>query len=226
MSVRAVLFDALGTLVRLEPPAPRLRAELRRVAGVDVGDEAAERAFRAEIAYYLEHHLEGRDAASLDDLRRRCAAVIAAELGEHGVEPAAAGEALLGSLEFTAFEDAAPALRALRGGGNRIVVASNWDCSLPEFLERAGLIELVDGVVSSALVGRAKPAPEVFLEALREAGAAPEEALHVGDSVENDVQGARAAGVRAVLLSRAGAPPGGVESIRSLAEVPALVFGR
>jgi putative hydrolase of the HAD superfamily len=226
VSVRAVLVDALGTLVRLEPPAPRLRAGLRRVAGVDVGEEAAERAFRAEIAYYLEHHLEGRDRASLDDLRGRCAMVIVAELREHGVQPAAARAALLGSLEFTAFDDAAPALRALRDGGVRIVVASNWDCSLPEFLERSGLLELVDGVVSSAVVGRAKPAPEVFLAALREAGAVAEEALHVGDSLENDVGGARAAGIRAVLLARAGAPPAGVESVRSLAEVPSLVFGR
>ena len=226
MSPRAVLLDALGTLVRLEPPAPRLRAELRRVAGIDVGEEAAERAFRAEIAYYLEHHLEGRDEASLGDLRDRCAAVIAGELREHGLEPAMAREALLGSLEFSAFDDAAPALRALRDGGARLVVASNWDCSLPEVLRTAGLLGLVDEVVSSAVVRRAKPAPEVFLEALRRAGATPHEALHVGDSVENDVLGARAAGVRAVLLDRDGVAPRDIESVQSLAEVPSLTFGR
>ncbi len=219
-----MLLDALGTLVRLEPPAPRLRAELRRVAGIDVGEEAAERAFRAEIAYYLEHHLEGRDAASLEELRDRCAAVLAGKLADLALEPAAARAALLGSLEFTAFEDAAPALRALREAGVRLVVASNWDCSLPEFLRRAGLVELVDGVVSSAVVGRAKPAPEVFLEAARIAGVAPEEALHVGDSVENDVQGAHAAGIRALLLARERRAPEWVESVRSLAEVPSLTF--
>ena len=226
MSRRAVLLDALGTLVRLEPPAPRLRAELRRIGGIDVGEEAAERAFRAEIAYYLEHHLEGRDEASLEDLRVRCGAVIARELREHGLDPAGARQALLSSLEFTAFDDAAPALRALREGGARLVVASNWDSSLPEVLRTAGLLDLVDDVVSSAVVGRAKPAPEVFFEALRRAGATPDEALHVGDSAENDVRGARAAGVRAVLLAREGAPPGGVDSVRSLAEVPSLTFDR
>jgi putative hydrolase of the HAD superfamily len=222
VTVRAVLLDALGTLIRLEPPAPRLRAELRRLTGTDVGAEAAERAFEAEIAYYLEHHLEGRDQHSLDELRRRCAEVVAQVLGPEAPDLATVRQAMLGSLEFTPFPDAEPALGELRDRGLRVVVASNWDCSLPDVLERAGLAGLVDGVVSSAVAGRAKPAPEVFLEALRVAGAESFEALHVGDSVENDVEGARAAGVRAVLLARDGDRPPGIEAVGSLAEVPAL----
>jgi 2-haloalkanoic acid dehalogenase type II len=221
---RAVLLDALGTLVRLEPPAPRLRSELRRLSGVDVGEEAAERAFLAEIAYYLDHHLEGRDEASLSDLRDRCAAVAREALGRDELQPAQVREAMLGSLEFTAFPDAAPALAALRELGLRLVVASNWDCSLPLVLERAGLGRWLDAVVSSAVVGRAKPAPEVFHEALERAGVTPAAALHVGDSPENDVGGARAAGLRAVLLARDETPPPGMEAIRSLVELPSVVL--
>jgi HAD superfamily hydrolase (TIGR01509 family) len=81
----------------------------------------------------------------------------------------------------------------------------------------------VDGVVSSAEVGAAKPDPAPFARGLELAGARAEEALHVGDSLENDVAGARAAGVRAVLLDRAGAAPPGVETVRSLREVASLV---
>lgn len=224
MSVRAVLLDALGTLVRLEPPPPRLRAELRRLTGLDVGAEAAERAFAAEIAYYLEHHLDGRDESGLEDLRDRCARVVHEALERPGLERGAVREAMLGSLEFTAYPDVAPALEALRKRDIRLVVASNWDCSLPAVLERAGLAQAVDGVVSSAVVGRAKPAPEVFRRALELAGTAAHEALFVGDSLENDVLGARGAGVRAVLLARAGDPPTGVEAVRSLSELPSLVF--
>ena len=223
MTVRAVLLDALGTLVRLEPPAPRLRTALRRLTGTDVGPEAAERAFRAEIAYYLDHHLEGRDARSLEGLRDRCAEVVRDALGPAAPDAATVREAMLASLEFTPFPDAPPALGELRDRGLRLVVTSNWDCSLPEVLERAGLAPLVDGVASSAGAGRAKPAPDVFLEALRLAGVEAPEAVHVGDSVENDLGGARAAGVRAVLLAREGDPPPGVEAVRSLAEVPALI---
>jgi putative hydrolase of the HAD superfamily len=105
----------------------------------------------------------------------------------------------------------------------RLVVVSNWDWSLPEWLERAGLAELVDGVVSSALVGSAKPSPQIFRVALELAGVAPDEALHVGDSIASDVQGAHAAGVRAVLIDRGGRGPERVEAIRSLDELASLI---
>ena len=74
-ATRAVLLDALGTLLALEPPGPPLRQELRR-RGLDVSLEEAERAVAAEIAYYRQHHLEGFDARSLAGLRERCAAVL------------------------------------------------------------------------------------------------------------------------------------------------------
>jgi putative hydrolase of the HAD superfamily len=98
------------------------------------------------------------------------------------------------------------------------VVVSNWDCSLPGVLEDAGLLGLVDGVVSSAEAGAAKPDPAPFRRGLELVGARPEEALHVGDSPDKDVRGGLAAGVDAVLLAREG---GG--TIRSLEELIHLV---
>jgi putative hydrolase of the HAD superfamily len=56
VAVRAVLLDALGTLVELQPPAPRLQRLLRE-AGFEVSEERAAAGFMAEIAYYLDHHL-------------------------------------------------------------------------------------------------------------------------------------------------------------------------
>jgi putative hydrolase of the HAD superfamily len=84
-------------------------------------------------------------------------------------------------------------------------------------------MELVDGVVTSAEVGTAKPDRRVFERALVIAGVPASAALHVGDKVDNDVEGARAAGVRAVLLQREGDPPPGVEAVRSLRELAALL---
>ena len=218
----AVLFDALGTLVRLEPPAPRLRAELERIAGVDVGAAAAERGFAAEIGYYLEHHMRGGDEAGLEALRDDCAAVLHDALGVDGLERPAVRSAMLGSLVFTAFPDAAPALRAVRAAGARVVVVSNWDRSLPEALGQAGLGELIDGVVSSAEVGRAKPAPEPFRAGLELAAVEAADALFVGDSPETDIEGAQAAGIRAALVARDGPGPPGIESVRSLEALPSL----
>lgn len=232
--VEAVLLDAFGTLVTLEPPGPHLRAELAH-RGVHVSEAAAASAFRAEIAHYLRHHLEGRDAASLDRLRDSCAQVIVDELAARGLDHAAARSAMLAALRFSPYRDAAPALRTLRGRGLALVVASNWDVSLPEALERTGLAALVDGVVASAQVGVTKPGRELFDAALELADTAPARALHVGDSIPNDVEGARAAGLRAVLMVRddplgeaarsldvaRGAP--GVPAIRDLGDLASLL---
>ena len=220
--VRAVLLDALGTLVELQPPAPRLRRLLRET-GFEVTEEQAAAGFMAEIAYYLDHHLEGSDPERLERLRDRCAEEMRRALGVPGLDHATARRAMLGALEFTPYPDVLPALGELRGLGVTLVVASNWDCSLSDWLRPPGILELVDAVVTSAEVGAAKPNPRIFERALAVAGVEAGEALHAGDKVDNDVEGAAAAGVRGVLVQRDGAPPPGVEAISSLSELVALL---
>jgi putative hydrolase of the HAD superfamily len=213
---RAVLLDAMGTLLTFEPPAPHLRAALRE-RGIDVPQEAAEAAIRDEIAYYRAHLHEGRDPDSLADLRRRAAEAMRPALGVDGdlTEP------LLAALRFRAYPDAPPALASLRSRGLAIVVVSNWDHSLHERLAETGLAPLVDGAVASAELGHAKPDRAIFERALELAGAPAEAALHAGDSPREDVEGALAAGLRAVLVARDGGPAtAGVPVIRSLAELP------
>jgi putative hydrolase of the HAD superfamily len=223
---RALLLDALGTLVALEPPAPRLREQLAACFGVQVTLAQAERAIAAEIAFYRAHLDAAKDEESLAELRDQCARVLRAALpassGLSGIPPASMVAVLLGSLEFTEFEDVRPALRAARDRGCRLVVVSNWDVSLHQVLERLDLVGLVDGVVTSAEVGERKPAPAIFHRALELAGVAASDALHVGDSLEEDVAGARAAGIEPILLTR-GRPPGsaGVRVIASLLELGA-----
>jgi putative hydrolase of the HAD superfamily len=217
---QAVLLDALGTLISFEPPAPRLRLALRERLGVDVSEEAAEAAMRAEIAYYRAHLHEGRDAESLAGLRVRCAAAMGPVLGVD--VPVAA---LLDALHFFAYPDAAPALRELRAAGFRTVVVSNWDHSLHERLQETGLAELVDGALASAEVGSAKPDSAIFAAALELAGT--DDAWHVGDTVEADVAGALHAGLRPIFISRHGAEaPEGVPKIDSLAALLPLVSPR
>jgi putative hydrolase of the HAD superfamily len=222
---RAVLLDALGTLLSFEPPAPHLRAALAR-RGHEVGEAAAKEAIRAEIAYYRAHLHEGADAAALADLRGRCAEAMRPALP--GVPLPDVLASLMEALRFFAYPDAAPALTALRAAGIRTVVVSNWDASLHERLAETGLAVLVDGALASAEVGAAKPERAIFTAALELAGAAPEEAWHVGDTLEADVEGARAAGLTAVLIDRqrTAEPPRGVPVIGSLAELLPLVASR
>lgn len=92
------------------------------------------------------------------------------------------------------------ALAAFRALGLRLVVVSNADGSVERGLRAAGVRDLLDGVVDSALVGFEKPDPRIFTHALAGAGARPERTLHVGDLYHADVMGARAAGLHALLL--------------------------
>jgi putative hydrolase of the HAD superfamily len=204
--VRAVFLDALGTLVELEPPWLALRERLP--GGVD--DDRLVAALRAEMAYYREHAQEGRDEASLAELRERCAAIVSERLGtEVSVED------LVASIRFEAYPDTVPALADLRERGLTLVVVSNWDCSLPRVLDRCGLDGRLDGTVTSAGAGARKPDPAIFAIALELAGCEPAEAVHVGDTPEEDVAGARAAGIRPLLIDR----DGGAGEISSLEQI-------
>ncbi len=219
---RALLLDALGTLVTLRPPAPALVRELELRFGVVVSEAQAGRALEAEIACYRAHMALGRDADGLRALRRRCAEALrdALPASARGAlrDLDALTAALLSALRFEAFPDARPALLRARDAGLRVVAVSNWDVSLPEVLELVGLAPLLDAVLTSAAVGAAKPAPAIFRYALELAGAPADGALHVGDSLVEDVLGARRCGIDAVLLSRSGeAPPASVPTISTLA---------
>lgn len=225
---RIVTLDALGTLVALEPPAPLLVAELQ-ARGVRVSERQAAAAIAAEIAYYRAQHDSAGDAAALARLRARCTEVLRAALVRDGVAlgelPAPALQAaLLAALRFAVYDEVPAALGALRDAGHRLVVVSNWDISLHEMLRTTGLDALVDGAISSAEAGSAKPAPAIFERAFALAGDSGGGGMHAGDSLEHDVAGALAAGLEPVLVVRAGRPPAvpaGVRIVRSLAELAA-----
>ena len=213
-----MLLDALGTLVELERPWPHLVDELA-ARGVVVGEDVARAAMLAEMAYYRAHHDEAVDWATLKDLRRRCAAVVQEQL-QTALPLDDVLDALLGAIRFRAYPEVPGVLARLRAGGARLAVVSNWDVSLHDVLERTALRPLVDAVVISAELGVAKPDPAIFRAALERLGATADGALHVGDSLEHDVAGARAAGLEAVLVARNGAAaPEGVRAVASLAEL-------
>jgi putative hydrolase of the HAD superfamily len=194
-TTRLVTLDALGTLLALEPPWLHLDRSLTD----GLVPEQVEAAFRTEMAYYRDHAQEGRDAASLAELRSRCARLLSDQLGRD-VSVAAMMEAI----RFRAYPDAEPALRDLRDRGIALVCVSNWDITLPNVLVRVRLAGFLDGVVSSASVGARKPDPAIFDPALELAGCEASEALHVGDTPEEDLAAARGAGIRAILIARDG----------------------
>jgi len=100
------------------------------------------------------------------------------------------------------YKDVEPVLRKIRARGITIGVISNWDTRLRTISEGLGLTGMVDFLVISAEAGVRKPSPGIFRLALEKAGVRPEEAVHVGDLPEEDGEGARRAGLRAILIDR------------------------
>jgi len=217
---RVVLLDAMGTLLGLHPPVPRLAAALAN-AGHPAPDDAVARALRAEIAHYKTRMHTGADAASLAALHAECVEVLAAHLPDPP-PPERLLPMLLDSLSFHAHPDALALLDALDALGIPVVVVSNWDCALPAHLDRIGILGRFAGVVASAAAGVEKPEPGIFRIALRLAGRTPGDALHCGDDPVCDLRGAARAGVRGVLLDRDGRFPREAPRIASLTDLPGL----
>jgi putative hydrolase of the HAD superfamily len=220
---RAVLLDALGTLVRMHDPSAALCSLLHERHDVAVELPDARRAMVAEMTHYKGSCLQAADAVKLAALRLECASILRAQLAPalNGVAAEQLVPTLLDALHFEPFADAIPALRRWGAAGLKRIVVSNWDVSLHDVLRSTGLRPLLDGVVCSAEVGCSKPDPALFAAGLQLAGVAPMQAVHIGDSLDEDVAGARAAGIEPLLLLREGAAtpvPVGVRTLASLRE--------
>jgi putative hydrolase of the HAD superfamily len=220
--VDAVLLDAYGTLVELRDPAGRLGARLAAEGHPHPPDRVAA-ALAGEIRFYRRHHDRGRDPESLAALRLECARVLAEGLGPDVPSLPRLTAILVESLRFELIADALPALDDLAAAGLRLAVVSNWDAGLEEVLADLGVAERFEAVAVSAVVGVGKPHPAIFAHALDALGVPPARALHCGDHPEFDCAGARAAGVRAVLIDRTDAHPGAAcPRVRSLVDLRSL----
>jgi putative hydrolase of the HAD superfamily len=195
--LRAVLFDAGNTLLFLD--YGRMAEGVGSALGLPLTADSLSR--HASAAARAMERARGTDQA-------RAAAYLETLFQLGGVDRDRLGElhdCLIRmhrerNLWSGVAERSAATLSRLRAAGLRLGVVSNSDGRVEEALEAAGLRQLFDVVVDSALVGVEKPDPRIFHAALDALGVAPEEALYVGDLYEVDVVGARAAGMEAVLL--------------------------
>ena len=127
---------------------------------------------------------------------------------------------------FSLYEDVPDVLRELHGRGLTIGLISNTQRCLSSFQSHFALDGLFTVTVSSAAHGHMKPHPSIFRSALAQAGASASEAVMVGDSLPHDIAGARALGMRAVLLARGEVTaecPRDVPHIRTLRDLPPLL---
>ncbi len=128
---------------------------------------------------------------------------------------------------FFLYDDVTPVLREIASRGVKIGLISNSHRCLASFQEHFELHGLIAAAVSSSQHGYLKPHPSIFEAALKLLGAAPEEAVMVGDSLAHDIEGARRVGMRGILVHRSGdpAPATDVPVIRSMGELPQVLDG-
>ena len=122
---------------------------------------------------------------------------------------------------FDLYDDAIPVLEALRSHGLRIGLISNGQRDLESFARHHALD--VDVAVGSKSHGRTKPHASIFETALAALGVGAEETVMVGDSYADDIEGARALGMRAILIDREGVYPGEPDRIAGLDTLPAAL---
>jgi HAD superfamily hydrolase (TIGR01662 family) len=225
-ATRAVFFDVDFTLIY---PGPIFQGSGYRDFcarhGVRIDPERFDGAVRA-AASLLDARQTVYDPAIFIEYTRR----IIEEMGGAGEGVTRAAREIYDEWSachhFELYDDVPDVLRVLHGAGMTIGLISNTQRSLTDFQSHFALEGLISVTVSSFDHGYLKPHPSIFEEALRRAGAAPHEAVMVGDSPIHDIDGARRLGMRAILVSRRGrvidGPPD-VPVIRSLRELPPLL---
>jgi putative hydrolase of the HAD superfamily len=202
--VRAVLFDAGGTLIHMDGE----RASL--AAGIPWDAAAFGRAYEAALDEMRRWILANPQSTDAERMPLFLGAILDG-LGVPGTERRAAAAAITAehrraNLWSRAAEDAAATLAALRDRGYRLAVISNADGRVRGLLGEAGLSPHFEFVVDSAEVGVEKPDPRIFHEATGRMGLPPSACAYVGDIYEIDIVGALAAGLEPILIGRAEAP--------------------
>lgn len=225
--IRAVTLDAAGTLFAPREPVGTTYARVAREAGLSLAADDAERGFRRAMAAAPPLAFPGGEPAASDRLERDWwRAVVRTAFGQ--AAGASAFPACFDALyeyyacaeAWTVFDDVIPALRALHTAGLRVGVVSNFDGRLPILLDALGLMPAIDAVVWSTAAGAAKPQAAIFARAAAELGVDLAELCHVGDDLDTDVLGARAAGAHGLHLDRRGRA---ADAVTTLLNVPRCV---
>ncbi|MFI1189008.1 HAD family hydrolase [Streptomyces californicus] len=212
MTPDGVLFDAAGTLFDLTPPihdviastvadhghvcaADRVEQALDHVGGtLGWPDDAPDPSSRVRAwALFVRRIIEAADLRVRESDRPRIAE--------------AAARTILRPANYAVFPDVAPVIERLAAERVPVAIVSNFDDLLFDVLGHTGLDTAFDTVLTSYRTGISKPDPRIFHLAAEAIGKDPATLLYVGDSVYSDMGGARAAGMRGVLIDRDGRNP-------------------
>jgi putative hydrolase of the HAD superfamily len=223
--LRAIFFDAGGTLIHMDPACILAALERHGLTRDQAAYRAADLAARRAVVAWLAAGNRGGEIVRWQLYARTLLAALGCPPeAEVGVRAAVADRHAAATLWSWVDPHTPELLARLRAAGFTLGVVSNADGRVATFLELAGLGGVFDLVIDSTLVGIEKPDPRIFQLACERAGVPPGEAAHVGDVYEIDVLGARRAGVMPILLDPDDLlPRADCVRIRALGELPALL---
>ena len=212
MLPEVVFFDVGHTLIYPSPSVGQVYAEAMREAGLECSADEAEKAFVDAWKEQRRRHGSQKPAygSTDEDARNWWRKVV-----KLSVKPFGEPEDFQDLFErlwhyfanpdaWSVYDDVHPALDRLENMGVRRALISNWDSRLAHILKELGLWVHFESRIISSHEGIEKPNPAIFQSALSAMSVAPENAMHVGDSYDEDVLGAHQAGLEAVWLVRNG----------------------
>ena len=230
--IRAVFFDWFGTLARYDPPREVAESRALAALGFNVPPERIGPALAtADRQYFEENNRLSMRKRSREEQTRLYARLQQNVLESVGIDvgghPELLGKLLAQMMEYTRtagfalYDDVMPAVRELKKSNLALGLITNMDQDMAPLSRSLGIEGYIDFVVTSGEAGEDKPAPAIFLAALKKAAVTPAEAIHVGDQYAVDVVGARGVGIKALLIDRDGTSPEVKDCprLRSLAEV-------
>ena len=198
-NIQAVTFDVGGTLIRPWPSVGHVYAEVAAAHGhPGIEHETLNRQFGA--AWRAKENFD-HSRRAWQELVEKSFAGLVTPAGVGGFFEALY-ELFASPRAWQLFDDVVPTLEAMRKRPLKLGIISNWDERLRPLLSALKLSPYFELMVISIEAGAAKPAPAIFEQAVAQLGVPAAAVLHAGDSWEEDVLGAREAGLNAVLLDR------------------------
>jgi putative hydrolase of the HAD superfamily len=205
--IQVVFFDVGGTLVELNGSVGEIYGRVARRYGIDrdpvAMTDAFSRSFREQPPLAFPRGTPEDELHGLErDWWRRLVLDVVPGFPRFDEFFSEVYEFFRGREAWRLFDDAIQTLAELKNRGLRLAIISNYDSRIDDLLRDFEIEHFFDGVHISSRSGTAKPDTEIFLSALKYHRVEPQAALHVGDSPREDVEGASAVGMRAVLLDR------------------------
>ncbi|HRI86813.1 MAG TPA: HAD-IA family hydrolase [Candidatus Hydrogenedentes bacterium] len=228
--IRAILFDAAGTLLHVQPSVGDVYAREAERFGVCVSADTLNAAFQT-VWRELRPSVDGGTPFHTSEAIERA---WWRELVTRVFDQACEGDAFADRFDpffdalylrfeqpevWRLYDDVMPTLDALAARNIPIAIVSNWDSRLPRLLRAMGIADRFEFILTSAEAGVSKPSPQVFHIAVERLRVNAGEVLHVGDSLDEDVNAAQHAGLRGVHLKRGSGENEGYDCLKQLLDL-------